>query len=66
LAKVLSEAHRFTLRSGEENYGFLRDVLLDQLLDGLLSTFARIENANSSFHKNTSSAFRSQVTEMQR
>src|SRR3984893_307376 len=48
---VLPETHGLRLGAGQENDGLLRDVMLDELFHGLFRTLPRVEDADSSFHK---------------
>jgi len=49
-AKFLGETHGFVLRAGQKYNGLAWDLILSQLLNGLFSTFRRIENAYGYFH----------------
>jgi repressor LexA len=50
LAEILAEAHGLTLGASQENDGFLRHMIVDQVFYGLLGALTRIKYSNSCFH----------------
>src|SRR6202035_5267580 len=49
-AKVPGKTRCFVFRAGQKYNGLAGDLVLSQIFHGLLSTFCRVENADSYFH----------------